>query len=158
LEIGDKVLKFLRAHDPSVQYKIVATTKESFAWHVRYEVATAKGPVNHGVFVSLDGRYLASEVERVAIRLDKATEARRIARCLREKQVKVFVDPAQSSSQQQLEALGAVADAVVINCGGAFKDNCKKLGVESFPTTKWPGGGEIGVHRLPWFGVELGCL
>jgi len=158
LDIGKRVLKFLRVLEPSRKFTIKATDKGTFAWTVKYEVAS--GPdkkAERSAYVTLDGRYLTNQVIDIRQRTDTLREALRVGRCMRDKKVRVYVDPAQKESREQVAALGVVGRYVLIDCGGERKELCKRRGHEIFPVTVHPKGSDVGVRRLDWFTLKTEC-
>lgn len=158
VEVGKRVLRFLRALDPDLSYRILTTEKRVFAWEIGYEVAAKGQPARkRAAFVSMDGRYMSNQVVDIVERLARFREAQKIGRCLREKDVRVYLDPSEEASRKQLTELGLTAQHVVIDCGGERKVLCKRLGHESFPEIAWRGGGEIGVRQLDWIQLKVDC-
>lgn len=108
------------------------------------------------VFISQDGTHFSDSVRSVAAEQAELAADRQFAQCLKTAGVSLLVGRNHAGSQQQLLDLGRFAASLAIACDDD-QENCKKLGVEEFPTLRHDGKLYGGRRTVPWVETLTGC-
>jgi hypothetical protein len=86
----------------------------------------------------------------------KIKDDKGFVKCLASKGVRVFGDPKEASTIQQMAPLGIYGAAILMDCG-ANRANCENLGIKELPTTAVGNQAYPGMKSRDWFETATGC-
>lgn len=134
---------------------VAGTVEDTHYYRVDLTVAS-KEPQTKTVYVTKDGRYLAEQLTDIDFQRGEFQKARAFAECLKDKDVRIFVQSQNKDSLSQLEVVGRFAAAVAVDCSAA-PENCQEQQITEFPSIRHKEKVHVGAKNRAWFESLTGC-
>lgn len=142
--LTDAEVDVLSAEDLGQTYKVIFRLKDR------------QGTPDQTAYLTKDGRYITDQLLEVQPYTERLRREKRFAECLADKGVRAFVAPGDPASQQVIDAIGAYAHRVAVDCR-QNPTGCQNLGISTLPTIQMGDIKEPSAKPRAWIESLSGC-
>ena len=125
-------------------------------YKVIFRLKGREGTPDQTAYLTKDGRYITDQLLEVSSYSERLKREKRFAECLADKGLRAFVAPGDAASQQVIDAIGAYAHRVAVDCR-QNPTGCQNLGISTLPTIQMGEIKEPSAKPRPWIESLSGC-
>lgn len=142
--LTDATVDVLSVEDIGLSYKVI------------FKLRDREGTPDQTSYLTKDGLWITDQLLNVGDYTERLRREKRFAECLADKGFRAFVAPGDPTSQKVVDAIGAYAHRVAVDCR-SNPTSCQNLQIELLPTLAMGEVKEAGAKDRAWIENLTGC-
>lgn len=142
--LTDATVDVISVEDLGLSYKAI------------FRLRDREGTPDQTCYLSKDGEWITDQLLNVADYTERLRREKRFAECLADKGFRAFVAPGDPTSQKVVDAVGAYAHRVAVDCR-SNPTSCQNLNIELLPTLVLGEVSAAGAKDRAWIENLSGC-